>query len=58
MNNITRTRYGIEVINCAGTTIYNVGLYCSKKEAFEAAKKSYKWFQRDPKIQQIKEITF
>ncbi len=50
-------RYGIKVRNCAGTTIYDVGLHSNQQKAFEAAKKGYAWFtfEREPDIKEIVE---
>jgi len=48
--------YGIKIRNCAGTTIYVIsGKYTNREEAFEGAKKGFKWFARNPNINDIVE---
>ena len=46
--------YGIQTRNCAGTIIYVIsGKYANREEAFEAAKKGFRWFALDPNINDI-----
>ena len=50
--------YGIYTRNCAGTTIYHIGKYASVNEAYEEAKREYKWFATNPDISTIIELTY
>ena len=44
-------RYGVFTRNCAGVTIYHLGMFESAEQAKQEAKEQYAWYTSEPIVE-------
>ena len=45
------TQYGVYTRNCAGVTIYHLGMFESAEQAKQEAKEQYAWYTSEPIVE-------